>query len=114
MQSSGILSSSQKRFAMPTDEELLLSFYAGQDGALLELFARYSSPLDQFLRTCVRDQAVVVAIWQAWMQLVRQSRRHPELHFDLRRGPAKGYLFSVAGHLAYMWLVELRMPGDFF
>jgi hypothetical protein len=99
---------------METDEELLQRFYAtGDNDFFLDLLRRYSEVLDRFLTACVRDKQVIVEIWKSLVQIVRQSRRHPECRFDVRRGPVKGFLFSIAGHLAYGWLVELRDPRDF-
>jgi hypothetical protein len=99
---------------METDEELLRHYYATGDNEILRnLLTRYISLLDRFLQACVNDQEVIVDIWNVLIQILRQSRRHPEVRFDLSRGPVRGYIFCTAGHLAYRWLVELKDPQDF-
>jgi hypothetical protein len=98
---------------MPSDEELLRQFYAGDDDAYAELVERYSWQIDQFLRTCIKDRNVVVQCWKSCLLKMKRSRLHPELRFDLSKGPVKGYLFSTAGHLAFRWLVELKDPRYF-
>jgi hypothetical protein len=92
-------------------EEWLRRYYeTGDSEALRQLIQHYSPILDRFLAQCVRDPGVRIEIWLRTLHTIRQSRRHPELHFDLQRGTVTGYVFTIAGHLAYRWLVWFEDP----
>jgi hypothetical protein len=87
-------------------EEWLRRYYeTGDNDYVLLLIGHYSTIVDRFLTLCVTDAAARRDIWVATIQQLRESRRHPELHWDLKRGPVTGFLLAIAGHLAYRWLV---------
>jgi DNA-directed RNA polymerase specialized sigma24 family protein len=89
---------------MPTDEQLLNDFYAGNAAALNQLFGRHERRLVGFLHLCVGDDEVASRLWDETMAEVYLTRRHPENHFDTTRGSVEGYLYAWAGNLALRWL----------
>jgi hypothetical protein len=90
-------------------EEWLQRYYeTGNNDELLKIIRHYSRLVDRFLAQCVRDRNIRVEIWLRTVHQLRESRNHPELHFDLTHGPVTGYVFSIVGHLAYRYLVNLE------
>ena len=93
-----------------SDEWLRRYYETGDNEYMLRIIRHYGPLLDRLLAQCVHDSAVRVEIWLQTLIQVRQSRRHPELHFDLGRGTLTGFVFSIAMHLAYRWLVWREDP----
>jgi len=92
-------------------EEWLQRYYETGDNEYVLLIIRHYGPLiGRFLRQCMSDAEVRVEIWLETIQHLRESRRHPELHWDIRRGTVTGFLFAIAGHLAYRWLIWFENP----
>ena len=89
---------------MPTDEELLREFYAGDAQALELLFRRYHVSLGGLLHLCVADKEVVRALLVELYAEVYNSKGHPENHFDFKRSRVQCFLYALAGHLAFRWL----------
>jgi hypothetical protein len=89
---------------MPTDEELLREFYAGDVTALEVLFGRYWLSLGGLLHLCVADEEVAQALLEELYTAVYLSKGHPENHFDFKRSRVQCYFYSLAGHLSFRWL----------
>jgi hypothetical protein len=93
-------------------EEWLRRFYeTGDNDYVLRLISHFSAGVDRFLRLCVTDRVVRRAMWEWMIRNLRESRRHPELHWDLDRGDVQGFFLAMGGHLAYRWLVWFEDPN---
>jgi hypothetical protein len=111
----GMLRGGIEGYAMAGEspDDWLTSFYeTGNQQELNRLIGHYWPLLDRFLGTCKIDLDVRGRIIQDTMHLLRESRKHPELHWDTRRGKVDGFMFGIVGHLMYRWLVWFEDPRD--
>jgi hypothetical protein len=95
-----------------SDEWLRRYYETGDNDHILQIVRHYGPLVDRFLGQCVRDPQVRVKIWLGTIHQLRQSRRHPELRWDLNRGTLTGFIFAVAMYLAYRWLVLFEDPRE--
>jgi hypothetical protein len=94
-------------------EDWLRRYYeTGDNECVLQIIRYYNPLLDRLLRQCIVDKKVRVKIWTQTLGRLRQSRHHPELHWDLRRGTLTGFILSTAFYLAYQWLVWFEDPQE--
>ena len=92
-------------------EEWLLGYYeTGDNDYVLLLISHYTTMVDRFLKPCVSEVDVRLEIWVQAVRNLRDSRKHPELHWDLKQGSVTGFVLATAGHLMYRWLVWFEYP----